>query len=70
MKKDTSIHHLYIRIYIKVIKCFSSYIPIEKIPNTLNEQDIDQVFDEIVNEKDFEKAGTERETYESIEELK
>ena len=57
-------------LHQKVIKCFSSYIPIEKIPNTLNEQDIDLVFDEIVNEKDFEKAGTERETYESIEELK
>ena len=40
------------------------------IPNILNEEDIDVVFEEIVNNEDFEKSDTEIETYESIEELK
>ena len=54
----------------KLIKCFSNYIPINIIPNILNEADIDIVIGEIVNNKDFEKSDTEIETYESIEELK
>ena len=33
-------------------------------------EDIDIVFEEILNKKDFEKSDTEMETYESIEELK
>ena len=57
-------------LYQKLIKCFSSYIPIHIIPNILNEKDIDVVIEEIVNNKDFEKSNTEIETYESIEELK
>ena len=36
----------------------------------MNEEDIDEVVEEIVNNKDFEKSDTEIETYESIEELK
>ena len=36
----------------------------------MNENDIDIVKEEIVNNKDFEKSDTERETYENIEELK
>ena len=56
--------------YQKLIKCFSNYIPIHKIPNNLNEEDIDVVIEEIVNNKDFEKSDTEIETYESKEELK
>ena len=39
-------------------------------PNTLSEEDIDVVIEEIVNIKDFEKSDTEIETCESIEELK
>ena len=57
-------------LYQKIIKCFSIYIPINIIPNILNEEDIDVAIDEIVNNKDFEKSITEKETYESIEELK
>ena len=57
-------------LYQKLIKCFSNYIPIKIIPTILNEEDIDIVIEEIVNNKDFEKSGTETETYESIEELK
>ena len=57
-------------LYQKLIKCFSNYIPINIIPNILNEEDIDIVIDEIVNNKDFEKSDIEMETYESIEELK
>ena len=56
-------------LYQKVKKCCSDYIPIHIIPNILNENDIDIVFEEIVNNKDFEKPDTEIETYESIEEL-
>ena len=55
--------------YQKIIKCFSNYIPINIIPNILNEEDIDIVIEDVVNSKDFEKSDTEIETYESIEEL-
>ena len=54
-------------LYQNFIKCFSIYIPIHKIPNILNEEDIDIVIDEVVNNEEFEKSDTERETYESIE---
>ena len=64
---STSLHQGF---YQKLIKCFSFYIPIRIIPNIVNEEDIDVVFKEIVNNKDFEKSDTEIETYESIEELK
>ena len=57
-------------LYQKIIKCFSNYIPIHKIQKTLNEEDIDVVNGEIVNNKDFEKSGTEIETFENIEDLK
>ena len=57
-------------LYQKLIKCFSNYIPIHIIPNILNEEDVDIVIEEVINNKDFEKSGTEIETYESIEELK
>ena len=52
------------------MKCFSNYIPINIIPNILNEEDLDIVIEEIVNNEDFEKSNTEIETYESIEDLK
>ena len=57
-------------LYQKLIKCYSNYIPIQIIPNILNEEDMDIVIEEIVNNKDLEKSNTEIETYESIEELK
>ena len=57
-------------LYQKLIKCFSNPIPINKIPNILNEEDIDLVIEEIVNNKDLEKSNTEIETYEKIEDLK
>ena len=57
-------------LYQKLIKCFSTYIPSHLIRNILNEEDIDKVFEEIVNNKDFEKSDTEVKTYESIEEIK
>ena len=56
-------------LYRKLIECFSNYIPIHIFPNILDEEEIDIVFQEIVNNKDFEKSGTEIETYESIEKL-
>ena len=57
-------------LYQELIKCFTNYIPIRIIPKILNEEDIDIVIEEIVNNKDFEKSGTEIETQESIEDLK
>ena len=57
-------------LYQKLIQCFSNYKPIHMIPHILNEEDTDEVIDEIVNNKDFEKSDTEIDTYESIEELK
>ena len=57
-------------MYQKLLKCFSNYILIDIIPNILNEQDVDEVIEEIVNNKDFEKCDTEIKTYESIEKLK
>ena len=57
-------------LYQNLIKSFSDYIPINLMPNFLNEGDIDVVIEEIVENKDFQKSHTEIETYGSIEELK
>ena len=57
-------------LYHKIFKCFSDNIPINIIPNNLNEEYLGLVIDETVNDKDFEKRDTETETYESIEEMK
>ena len=57
-------------LYQKLIKFFGNYIPINTIPNILNEEDTDVVFEEIVNIKDFDKSDTEIETFGSIEEMK
>ena len=54
----------------KLIKYFSNYIPINIIPNILNEENIDIVIEEVINNKDFEKSSSEIETYESVEKLK
>ena len=57
-------------LHQKLIKCFTTYIPLHIITNILNEEGIDIVIQEIVNNKDFEKSNTDIETNESIEELK
>ena len=57
-------------LYQKLIKGFTTYIPIHIFPNILNEEGIIIIIEEIVNNKDFEKSNTEIEAYESIEELK
>ena len=36
-------------LYQKLTKCFNNYIPIHIISNTLNEEDIDIVIEEIIN---------------------
>ena len=64
---STSLHQDF---YQKLLMCFSNSKPIQIIPSILNEEDIDIVFEELVKNKDFEKSGTETDTYESIEELK
>ena len=58
------------RFISKFFECFSKYIPSHIKPNILNDEDIDIVFEEIVNNKGFEKSDAEIETYESIEEIK
>ena len=57
-------------LYQKLIKCSSNYIPINIIPNILNEEDINLVIHEIVNDKDLERSPTEMEIFESIDEFK
>ena len=57
-------------LYQRLIKCFSNYIPINIIPNILNEENIDIVIEEIINNEDFEKSNTEIRTYDNIEQLK
>ena len=57
-------------LYQKLIKCFSNYIPIHIIPNTLNENDIDIVIEEIADNIDFKKSVIDIETFDNIEELK
>ena len=57
-------------LYQKLIKCFSNYIPINIIPNILNDEDIDIVIEEVINNKDFEKSDCEIETFDNIEDLK
>ena len=57
-------------LYQKLIKCFSNYIPIHIIPNILKEEEIDIVIKEVINNKDFQKSNTEKETYDNIEILK
>ena len=44
--------------------------PVNKVPNFLKENDKVLVFDEVVNDIDFEKSGTKTEKHDSIEELK
>ena len=57
-------------LYQRLIKCFTNYIPINIIPNILNEDDIDILLNELVNNKDFEKSDIKIETYDNIEELR
>ena len=70
MKKYTSTHHLYIKIFIKKIECFSNYIQIHIIANILIEEELNSVIDDICNDKYFEKPYTEIKNHDSIEELK
>ena len=51
---------LHRNLYQKLIKCFSNYIPIQRIPNILNEQDIYEVNGELVNNKDIENRYRNR----------
>ena len=61
---------IYQDLYQRLFKCFTNYIPINIIPNILNEADIDIVIEEIINNKDFGKSNIEIETFDNIEELK
>ena len=55
LEKYTSLHHPHIKMYIKkLIKCFSNYIPVNRIRNIINEKDVDLLIDELVNDKDCE----------------
>ena len=62
-----SIHQ---ELYQRLIKCFSNYIPINIIPNILNEEDIDLLIVELVYNKDFEKSDIEIESFDNIQEMK
>ena len=60
---------LHQNVYQKLVNCFSNFIPINIIPNNLNEEDVDIIIEETINNKDLEKSATEIETYKSFEEL-
>ena len=62
--------YLHQDLHQKLIKSFSNYRPVIILPNNLNEEDIDEVFHEIVKDKDCEKLNTDTENHESIEGLK
>ena len=57
-------------LYQRLINCFSNHLPINIIPNIINEPDLDIVIEDIVNNKDFEKSDIEIETFDNIKELK
>ena len=57
-------------LYQKLIKSFNNYIPINIIPNILNEEDLDIVIEELINNEGFEKSNTEIEAFDNIEELR
>ena len=69
-KKHIQNPSLHQDLYQKLYKCFSNYITIHILPKIFNQEDIDIVFEEIVNNTDFQKSDTEIETYEPIEESK
>ena len=46
----------------KLNKCFSTFIPINKILKNFNEEDIDLVIEEVVIIEDFEESDFEIET--------
>ena len=56
-------------LHQKIIKCFSDYIPIDILPNSLNEEAYDRVIDEVVNNKSFRKSDIEIETFGKPENL-
>ena len=43
-------------IYQEIVECFCNYIPINIMPNILNDEDIDLVTEEILNHKEFKKS--------------
>ena len=57
-------------IYQKLFNCYYTFIRIHIFANFLNDKNIDIVFDEIVNDKDFEKSDVQKEMYETLEEIK
>ena len=50
-------------LYQKLIKYFSKFLPMNNIPNILNDEGLDVVIDEVVRDKDFNKSYTETDTY-------
>ena len=61
---------LHQNLYQRLIKCFNNYIPINKIAEILNEEDLDILIEEINADKDFQKSNIELEVFDNIEELK
>ena len=52
-------------------KCFTNFIPIKIIQNTLLDgEDLDLLIEEVNNDENVEKSQTETKTFESREELK
>ena len=68
MKKYTSTHQVFIKLYIKKYTAFSNYVPTNEIPNKLNEEEVDLVNDKIVKNVDFKKSELQKGRFESTDE--
>ena len=53
-----------------MIKRSINFLPKNKVQNVFNEANLGLTFQKKINNENFEKSETEKETYESIEELK
>ena len=57
-------------LYLKLIQCFSKFIPLIITQYILNEKDRNLLIGEIVNDTNSDKSETEIEIYESKEDLR
>ena len=70
MKKYTSTHQVFIKLYIKKNTVFSNYVPTIEFPNKFNEEDVDLVIDKTVKNLDFKKLELQKGRFESTDEWK
>ena len=52
------------------MKCSKKFIPKNIIQNIFSEEDLNPIFEEILNNENFEKSEEERESFDSIERIR